>query len=240
MDCTHRHSFPNRMITVPVLAEKSRICGLFGAAPTFSSRHVAARKAAMVYFSQVPVPQVVSTPCSSRRCSSSKQKSHRPECTASFLPREQFRDDFKLHLDIEMNKPEWRWLQSPQTNPEIRPTALSDDAQSLLLAASKDTFGSILITSDNQGLHIQTAEEAFTDGTPRTEARWKSAMEKLKEQGFLETTSDYKHAITHAGFAEADRIETRRKTEEEQTRLSDRALGLLRAMGVAAGRAHIF
>lgn len=88
---------------------------------------------------------------------------------------------------------------------------LDDDAKELLLEASADSSGNIMKLAYIGGQTLQTNGRQFiTDKSPRTIARWHSALEQLIANDFVEDVS-YKGEIfrvTHLGYKAADYLKS--------------------------------
>lgn len=72
--------------------------------------------------------------------------------------------------------------------PEIRlASRLSQDGRELLFEAAQDRNGMIMSLPTLGGRIIQTNDRAFVEGgNPRSEARWKSAIDELRRMGLIE------------------------------------------------------
>jgi hypothetical protein len=65
---------------------------------------------------------------------------------------------------------------------------LSEDAQRLLAEAVQDRNGTVLVTETFGGLSVETNGRDFVNAKrdPRTEARWRHAVQELAASGLLE------------------------------------------------------
>jgi hypothetical protein len=172
------------------------------------TKHVAAGKTAMVYFSNTPVP-----PGSINHDQYEAVKAYRTQCMQQGLFHEfsslnQFRDDFRKHLELTIQRDYHDYsvevaadLVTPQKN------TLSKDAQDVLLECSRDQYGYIMWISSMDGFDIQTNNKNFVEtNNPRSEARWKQAVQELERNGLLERQSESVLQITNDGYKMADRI----------------------------------
>ena len=94
--------------------------------------------------------------------------------------------------------------------------ALSEEAQRLLVEASKDNAGPIRKIRSSGGTHIQTRAKRFAEvGDRRSEALWEAAIEELIDHGLLQDPigSDMMFQMTHEGFRVADELRASRSAE---------------------------
>lgn len=93
-------------------------------------------------------------------------------------------------------------FQASETNID-----LSADAEKLLKEAAKGSIGYIFITSVTTGDIIETQGTEFSDGKNKREsARWKAAIEELRDNGLIEATNYKENSfeITHKGYQYID------------------------------------
>jgi hypothetical protein len=172
------------------------------------TKHVADGKTAMVYFSNAQI-----APDRFNHVQYEAVKAFREQCKAQGLFHEfsspaQFRDDFRRHLALTVQREfSQNGLASildfatPQSDP------LSKDAQELLLESSRDRYGYIMWISSMDGFEIQTNDKGFVEaGNPRSEAKWKKAVQELEQNGLVERQSESVLQITNDGYAMADKI----------------------------------
>ena len=94
--------------------------------------------------------------------------------------------------------------------------ALSEQAQRLLVEASKDNAGLIRKVPSAGGVHIFTKTKSFAKpGDPRLEALWQGALEELINHDLVRDRSgrDLRFEMTHKGFLVADQLRASRGTE---------------------------
>lgn len=95
-----------------------------------------------------------------------------------------------------------------------RLSGLSAAARELLIEVAKDPHGKLLSYATLAGFHIQTNDREFVEsGNPRSEARWRAAVEELLDLGFLKSEG-FKgefYSITAAGYEAADLLEKEKK-----------------------------
>ena len=94
--------------------------------------------------------------------------------------------------------------------------ALSEQAQCLLIEASKDKAGPLRKIRSIGGTHIQTRAKRFAEvGDRRSEALWEAAIEELIDHGLLQDPigSDMMFQMTHEGFRVADELRATRSAD---------------------------
>ena len=109
------------------------------------------------------------------------------------------------------------------TNDEGRAPALSPEALEVLVAATKSRNGAVLIFKLAGGTVVRCDNKQFSElGNPRSEAKWKQAVEDLEQAGFIESPegggSLWK--ITATGFQMADELSGRDQLAAEIARLT--------------------
>jgi hypothetical protein len=75
--------------------------------------HVASGKTAKIYFSDVAVSPSLVNPLQYASVQEFKKECQSTSLYADYKTVEQFRADFKRHLELELNHPKYRWLASP-------------------------------------------------------------------------------------------------------------------------------
>ena len=93
------------------------------------------------------------------------------------------------------------------------PPRLSEGARKLLVEATKDPSGMIVMIRAFGGVKISTNGKAFGDtGNARSEARWKQAIKELLNRGLIEDTKGKGEVfeVTHEGFEIAESLDTSR------------------------------
>jgi hypothetical protein len=211
---------PQSIINRQLLDDADIVIGIFGTrvgTPTQEyisgtveeiKRHVAAGKTAKVYFSDVPVP-----PSEFDSAQYALVQEFREECRSSglyatFESLQQFKSDFGHHLDLELNHPRYRWLAPPSAASDDAASDLSKDAVELLTAAAV-TDGFVVSQETMDGHGMRAGEKEFADGTARTSARWRAALQELDTQGAVERLSEGVYRVTAAGYGLADRVDVR-------------------------------
>ena len=127
------------------------------------------------------------------------------------------------HLSISLDKPSSytaaieelaKWSTESVGQMEEQSTAvdveqLSKEAKVLLVEATKDGNGSILVVRPMGRTKIQANGRQFVEtGNRRSEARWEQAIRDLFEQGFIQdpTGKGQVFKVTDTGFQVADEI----------------------------------
>ena len=175
--------------------------------------HLLRGKPAMLYFSDAPV-----APSSIDDDQHKALRTFRNECkTNSFFTTygsiEDFRDSFRQHLMRVVLQIESAMRQAAQQDaPEIerRPSTISENAQALLLEASKAAGGEVMCIEVGEGLLLRTNEKEFAEmGNARSEAEWKAVLQGLVSQGMLEAFGDSGRLfrLTHSGYVFADGLQ---------------------------------
>ena len=216
---------PQSIVNRQILEEADIVVGIFGTrigTPTEEyvsgtveeiKKHVAAGKTAKVYFSDVPI-----NPSAVDAGQYALVKKFREECQstglyATFDDLQRFRIDFSHHLDLELNQPRYRWLAAPEPVSGYRD--LSDDAARLLSAAVSDD-GNIVLQDDLSSYGLRAGSEEFLDGTSRSRARWKAALDELNGAGAVEYAGSGIHRVTALGYNIADKTD-RQNRDTQQT-----------------------
>jgi hypothetical protein len=86
---------------------------------------------------------------------------------------------------------------------------VSSDGQRLLLKASEDNAGSIMVVEMNEGLIVQVSELQFAEtGNRKSEARWREAVDELVRLRLIRRPSPGSDIldVTHAGYEYADKL----------------------------------
>lgn len=161
-------------------------------------KHVAAGKTAKVYFSDVPVSLSAVDPEQYASVRKFREECQSSGLYATYKSIEQFRTDFGHHLDLEMNQPRYLWLAS--LAPVTEDDTLSEDALTLLTAAAQSN-GDVMFQF---GTELSIGGQAFTDGSPRSLARWQSAVQELLKAGALRHVQEDFYRVTASGYKIAD------------------------------------
>ena len=171
--------------------------------------HVAAGKLAKVYFSDLPVPPSSIDPGQYKALQAFKEECQSSGLYATYADIASFQRDFKQHLDIELNAPRFRWLTARDNLSMIKTTTLSEDASILLTKAAQTDKGTIAFVRTLAGISISIEREQMTDGTSRSAARWKAAIEELRKLDYAKESSSGSgyFELTHAGYEAARKAE---------------------------------
>lgn len=198
-------------------------------------RHLEAGKPAMVYFSTKPIAPDQFDNAQYQAVKDFKKWCQEKGLTHSYDGLEDFREQFRRHLQITVLKNPY--LQSilaravagsaagaPNgTNgdsgsglaaapiPLVASIGLSEEAQELLREAVQDRSGQILAISVMGGRWIQTnGKKLGLSDDPRTQAKWKYGLEQLLNAGLLEARGHKGEAfaVTAKGYEIAEQIGT--------------------------------
>lgn len=91
--------------------------------------------------------------------------------------------------------------------PVVSAPALTAEARQLLVAASRDDNGAVLVYTTFGGMFVQTGGKDFCESkNPRSEARWRAVIQELRIAGFIEQTDSEGNvfALTDAGYTRAE------------------------------------
>lgn len=176
------------------------------------NEHLAAGKPVMLYFSSAPV-----RPDSVNNDQYSALKSFKESCRQKGLIEEY--DDlagFRAKFSRQLAQTIIRSFENGGSMPEITGAItsepapnLSDSARELLLEATQDANGMIMSLGTMGGRVIQTNNRAFVEaGNPRSEARWKAAIEELRRMDLVEDRTHAGEAffVTDTGYQFADHL----------------------------------
>lgn len=173
--------------------------------------HIALGKPALIYFSSIPVaPEVIDQEQFSS-LKEFKESIKDRALIASYGSYEDFRNIFSRNLakianerfygpsDSELVEP----LGSFVSERSVDTPGLTDDAKSLLAEATKDSSGTVMMLNFLGGSLLQTNGKNFIqDKHPKVRARWKSALDELRNENCLEDKG-YKgevFGVTHFGY----------------------------------------
>lgn len=168
------------------------------------TKHVAAGKIAMVYFSTAPVALANVEQEQYQALLQFRGQCQQQGLFHQFASLAQFRDDFRRHLALTIQRgfpqndfmAEFRLI----TTANQRDT-LSEDARQFLSEASKDPNGYILWIESMDGFDLQTNNTAFVEtGSSRSAARWRAVVQELERMDLVERLSESVLRVTDAGF----------------------------------------
>ena len=177
--------------------------------------HIKANKPAMLYFSKSLGNKEDFDSDQYEKLVKFKESCKNRSLYNEYKDQKDFKENFTGHLQIQINEHEYFVQEAnlddiPATTVEKSTQLdLSEEAQKLLIAASDDTNGYILIVNYIGGKLIQTNGKQFIEkGDPREIARWESAIEELvnyeliRDEGYEGKT----YKITNLGYKIADII----------------------------------
>lgn len=175
------------------------------------NKHIRADKPVMIYFSSVPV---VPDSVDSEQYSILKdfrEDLKRRGLIDSYESPSEFREKLARQLAQTVIR---KFTDITEEAPidfgvaeATKKTSLSDDAAALLMSAVQEGNGTIMSIRTMGGLSMQAGNKQFIEhGNPRSEARWKKALEELDEFDYVRD-SGYKgeiYEVTADGYDVAD------------------------------------
>ncbi len=207
---------PQTILNRQILEEADILVGIFGTrigTPTAEhvsgsveeiKKHVGAGKTAMVYFSDVPV-----APSSIDAAQYAALQAFRAECErtglyATFDSLDEFRNKFSHHLDLELNKPRYLWLEAAQPTKGLDEWTPSPEEFEFIkaLAASDDGIAVLQEGLGFSGLRAGPTE--FMDGTNRLTAKWRAIVSNLQRRQVIERIDEGIYRLTSAGYELVD------------------------------------
>ena len=122
-------------------------------------------------------------------------------------------------------------VPAPTSGVATAPATLSADAEEVLRLAAKDAYGQIHVWEGNALAepkarrspsampHLRTDEHEFClDGTPRSFARWRAALQALVQANYVELAQSEgqraTYRVTQTGYAMADRLPSVPQTQQ--------------------------
>jgi hypothetical protein len=181
-----------------------------GAAPSGTVEEIeeqlAAGKPVLLYFSSVPVRLDSVDNRQYEALVEFKESCRQRGLFAEYQDLTEFRDKFRNDLARTVNRlfPNTEEVSQDQVPP---PPSLSPEAIELLAEAVKDRHGIIMKLATLGGTHIQTNNRQFVElGNPRSEARWRRAVDELETSGLIEDRGGKGEvfSLTDAGYKVAD------------------------------------
>jgi hypothetical protein len=170
-------------------------------------RHVAAGKTARVYFSEAAIPQDSSAAGPCQILSSFREECRNGGLSITYDCLETFQGLFRQHLFIELSQPRYMWLSEPVSASQTSEFSLSVNATRMLIAAEA-AQGIIAVAPAAGGEVIRIGHETLSDGTPRTTAVLKEAMQELRTHDYIEPMGGRpgNYSLTASGYRVADKI----------------------------------
>ena len=177
------------------------------------NEHVGAKKPAMIYFSNSPIPQD-----SYYEEQINAVREFKKQCiNDGLIQTYDSTDDFEKKLQRQLASKVIEKFVFNESIPDNKNSiinkqvmtydSLSEDAKTLLIATTEDPYGVIMKTLSKDGLSIQTnGENMITENNAREESRWEDAFEQLvsnkliRDRGFKGEV----FVVTHQGYETAD------------------------------------
>ena len=219
---------PQESINKHLLEECDLLVGVFWArigTPTGSEpsgtveeikKHHAAGKPAMLYFSSAQISPGKIDSDQYAKFKGFKTWSKEKGLIEEYGNVDEFREKLTRQLQLILQQNEYLNSVLDEPHPvipesdlvRISEPSLSPDAQELLLAASENDEGTILVMNTLDGYSVHAGENSFGGGHGRKSARWKGALEDLVECDYVQDRG-YKGEVfelTHTGWETADRL----------------------------------
>ncbi len=180
-------------------------------------KHIKAGKPAMLYFSDIIARSDSIDYDQYEKLMEFKEEYWKKALLGKYSSIAEFRQNFSRHLGILINTNDYFELKTLTDSPqetvssihELVIDRISEDAELLLVEASRDRSGTISRLNTNQGLIIRTNGKQFTQSdNHRSEAQWEAAVQELYSNGLIKDKG-YKgelSTITNSGYKLADKI----------------------------------
>lgn len=175
------------------------------------TKHVEMKKPAMIFFSNALLPNYNYHLEQRAEVAKFKDEIKTYSTIIPYNGEQEFREVFRKQLYKKLKDKYFKVVQEETNSNKIKDSRipiieLSDEAEELLLAVSKDQSGCIYRSESNWGTSIGVGQKQFvTDNSPRNMAKWGDALKQLEDNNLVET--DYKRQIfniTQKGFDVAD------------------------------------
>lgn len=171
--------------------------------------HLAAGKPALIYFSTAPVRLDSVDNDQYSALLSFKESCRSRGLVEDYEDLAAFRDKFARHLAQTVIRlfPHETINEEDATLHQRKAPLLNAAAQELLYEASKDSNGAIMRIGTLDGSHVQTNNREFIESdTPRSEAKWRAAVDELENAGLIEDRAGKGELffITDSGYESAD------------------------------------
>lgn len=235
---------PQELINDRILEECDLLIGIFWTrlgTPTSKAksgtteeiqRHVAAGKPAMVYFCSAPASLDTVDPSQYSALKEFREWCKGQGLIESFANAADFQTSLRRHLQIVIRKNPYLHglLRTAQlaggvgvpavssTLPDPREelaTSLTEEAKTLLIAASQDKTGTILKISTFGGKSIQVLGRSLGDPTDRrSSAKWEHALEQLVASGLVlrRGVKDQVFELSEIGYQIAEFLESKNES----------------------------
>jgi hypothetical protein len=182
--------------------------------------HIKSEKPTMLYFSNRDINPDRFDSEQYNAVQDMKKEYQKIGLTHSFNSSEDFRSQFQRQLSLIINNsdyfqsPEEISLDSLSISEDEGKLVLSQEAKTLLIEGSEDPHGRIMNLSFIGGFEVQTNKKKLNeDNSPRTQAKWKSAIEELSTNDLIKDVG-YKgeiYSLTSKGYELADLLKSERK-----------------------------
>ena len=126
--------------------------------------------------------------------------------------------DFEAALDLTIETSSESAVAEELQSTNAETSQLSEEAQILLIEATKGESGFIQVIRTTQGMFIRTSGKALNEmGNRRSEAKWEGALEDLLKKSFVKDYNGKGTAfeVTHKGFEFADSLGKQKQSVPE-------------------------
>lgn len=178
------------------------------------SEHIAAGKPALLYFSAAPIRPDDVDPEQYAALTDFK----RSMMQNGLIEQYESQTDFRAKLVRQLASAIYQAFPDDNSDtdslsaalsgaPVRKEDSLSEDAQTLLIEASKDRNGVIMSVDYIGGSNVGTNSKNFVEnGDSREIARWKGAVQELARTGYVEDRGGKRelYVMTHEGYTAAD------------------------------------
>jgi len=212
---------PQAVINKQVLKDCDVLVAIFwtrigtptGSAPSGTveeiEEHIAAGKLALIYFSSAPVPpdSIDSEQYTALR--KFKESCRKRGVVEEYKNPQEFQEKFSRQLAQTVIRSFISEVvdKADVELPQPKALAVSEAARELLLEAAKDPNGLIMRVDTLTGTLVQTnGREFVVRGDPRSEAKWRGAVDELQLGGFIEDRGGKGEVffVTGTGYGVAD------------------------------------
>jgi hypothetical protein len=150
--------------------------------------HIALGKPALIYFSSAPVRLDSVDAVQYEALTQFKRSCRSRGLVEEYDDLASFRAKFSRHLAQTVIRLLGQGIAQPSVLlPEVAQPEMSPEANELLISATDSSDGVVMQINTLEGLYVQANNRNHvTPGNPRSEARWRSALQELLKLGFLE------------------------------------------------------
>lgn len=177
------------------------------------TKHVAAGKPAMIYFSEKSIsPKELTSKNAQAQLKAVeelKKEMQNRSLYSTFKTLSDFKKQFQRHITLKINDALVGYPINKENfvNDNLTDSQLSDKAIILLLEAVKDRNGTIVNMSHKGGTTIQTNQKNFTSSANRRiQAEWEEAFLELLDNRYITNRGGSLFPITNKAYKLADQL----------------------------------